>query len=109
MHFRTFQGINQPPLGTPPNFDIDDTMEQLKQFYVDAICMGEDTDLLTRSVNFFGADHVMYATDTPYSPNGGRHTAQMTSNSISKLQVRNTALQNIFAGNIQKLMKEIVR
>jgi aminocarboxymuconate-semialdehyde decarboxylase len=109
MHFRTFQGINQPPLGTPPNFDIDDTMEQLKQFYVDAICMGEDTDLLTRSVNFFGADHVMYATDTPYSPNGGRYTAEMTSNSISKLQVSNTDLQNIFAGNIQKLMKEIVR
>jgi predicted TIM-barrel fold metal-dependent hydrolase len=109
MHFRTFQGINQPPLGTPPNFDIDDTMEQLKQFYVDAICMGEDTDLLTRSVNFFGADHVMYATDTPYSPNGGRYTAEMTRNSVLKLQVSNTDLQNIFAGNIQRLMNAITK
>ncbi len=108
-HFKTFQGLNQPPLGTPPNFDIEDMMEQLKQFYVDAICMGEDTDLLTRSANFFGADHVMYATDTAYSPNGGRHTAQMTRNSILKLQVSNADLQNIFAGNIQRLMKEIVR
>jgi predicted TIM-barrel fold metal-dependent hydrolase len=109
MHFRTFQGINQPPLGTPPNFDIDYTMEQLKQFYVDAICMGEDTDLLTRSVNFFGADHVMYATDTPFSPNGGRYTAEMTRNSVLKLQVSNTDLKNIFAGNIQRLMNEITR
>jgi len=108
-HFKTFQGLNQPPLGTPPNFDVEDMLEQLKQFYVDAICMGEDTDLLTRSVNFFGADHVMYATDTAYSPNGGRHTAQMTRNSILKLQVSNADLQNIFAGNIQRLMKEIVR
>ena len=108
-HFKTFQSLNQPPLGTPPNFDIEDMMEQLKQFYVDAICMGEDTDLLTRSVNFFGADHVMYATDTAYSPNGGRHTAQMTRNSILKLQVSNADLQNIFAGNIRRLMKEIVR
>jgi aminocarboxymuconate-semialdehyde decarboxylase len=108
-HFRTFRGLNPPPVGMPPNFDIDDTMEQLKQFYVDAICMGEDTDLLTRSVNFFGADHVMYATDTAYSPNGGRHTAEMTCNSILKLQVSNKDLQNIFAGNIQRLMKEIVR
>jgi len=108
-HFKTFQGLNQPPLGTPPNFDVEDMLEQLKQFYVDAICMGEDTDLLTRSVNFFGADHVMYATDTAYSPNGGRHTAQMTRNSILKLQVSNADLQNIFAGNIQRLMKQIVR
>jgi hypothetical protein len=51
----------------------------------------------------------MYATDTAFSPNGGRHTAQMTRNSILKLQVSNTDLQNIFAGNIQRLMKEIVR
>ena len=109
MHFRTFQGLNSPPTGMPPNFDIDDTMEQLKQFYVDAICMGEDTDLLMRSVNFFGADHVMYATDTPYSPNAGRHTAEMTTNSILKLQVSNADRKNIFAGNIQRLMKEIVR
>ena len=109
MHFKTFEGINLPPIGMPRDFDIDYTMDQLRQFYVDAICMGEDTDLLMRSVNFFGADHVMYATDTAFSPNGGRHTAQMTRNSILKLQVSNTNLQNIFAGNIQRLMKEIVR
>jgi predicted TIM-barrel fold metal-dependent hydrolase len=107
IHFKTFQGLNPPPLGMPRDFDIDYTMEQLKQFYVDAICMGEDTDLLMRSVNFFGADHVMYATDTAFSPNGGRHTAQMTRNSILKLQVSKTDLQNIFAGNIQRLMNAI--
>ena len=84
-------------------------MEQLKQFYVDAICMGEDTDLLTRSVNFFGADHVMYATDTAYSPNGRRYTAEMTRNSVLKLQVTKPDLQNIFAGNIQSLMNSIIR
>ncbi len=109
FHFKTFQGLNSPPVGMPPDFDIDGAMEQLKQFYVDAICMGEDADLLMRSVNFFGADHVMYATDTPYSPNGGRHTAQMTSNSILKLQVSQADLKNIFAGNIQRLMNEITR
>jgi aminocarboxymuconate-semialdehyde decarboxylase len=109
MHFRTFQGLNPPPVGMPRDFDIDYTMEQLKQFYVDAICSGEDTDLLTRSVNFFGADHVMYATDAAFSPNGGRYTAEMTRNSMLKLQVSNTDLKNIFAGNIQRLMNEIVR
>jgi uncharacterized protein len=108
-HFRTFQGLNMPPVGMPRDFDIDDTMEQLKQFYVDAICMGEDTDLLMRSINFFGADHVMYATDTAFSPNGGRYTAEMTRNSVLKLQVSNTDLQNIFAGNIQRLVNAIVR
>ena len=109
MHFRTFQGLNHPPVGMPRDFDIDYTMEQLKQFYVDAICMGEDTDLLTRSVNFFGADHVMYATDTPFSPNAGRYTAQMTRDSVLKLQVSHTDLKNIFAGNIQRLMNAITR
>jgi predicted TIM-barrel fold metal-dependent hydrolase len=109
MHFRTFQGLNPPPVGMPRDFDIDGTMEQLKQFYVDAICMGEDTDLLMRSVNFFGADHVMYATDTPFSPNAGRYTAQMTRDSVLKLQVSHTDLKNIFAGNIQRLMNEITR
>ncbi len=109
FHFKTFQGLNSPPVGMPRDFDIDYTMDQLKQFYVDAICMGEDADLLMRSVSFFGADHVMYATDTPYSPNWGRHTAQMTRDSILKLKVSKTDLQNIFAGNIQRLMKEIVR
>jgi aminocarboxymuconate-semialdehyde decarboxylase len=109
MHFRIFQGLNPPPVGMPQDFDIDYTMEQLKQFYVDAICMGEDTDLLTRSVDFFGADHVMYATDTPFSPNGGRYTAQMTRNSVLKLQVSDADLKNIFAGNIQRLMNAITR
>jgi aminocarboxymuconate-semialdehyde decarboxylase len=109
MHFRTFQGINPPPVGMPKDFDIDYAMEQLKQFYVDAICMGDDTDLLMRSVNFFGTDHMMYATDTAFSPNGGRYTAEMTRNSVLKLQVSNTDLQNIFAGNIQRLMNAITR
>jgi predicted TIM-barrel fold metal-dependent hydrolase len=109
MHFRTFQGLNPPPVGMPANFDIDYTMDQLKNFYVDAICSGDDTDLLTRSVNFFGADHVMYATDTAYSPNGGRYTAQMTCNSILKLQVSDADLKNIFAGNMRRLMNSITR
>jgi uncharacterized protein len=109
MHFKAFQGINLPPVGVPRDFDMDYTMDQLKQFYVDAICSGDDTDLLMRAVDFFGSDHVMYATDTAYSPNGGRHTAQMTCKSILKLPVGNTDMQNIFAGNIQRLMNSIVR
>ncbi len=109
MHFEVFQGINPPPVGMPKDFDIDYTIDQLRQFYVDAICSGEDTDLLIRSIKFFGADHVMYATDTAYSPNGGRYVARMTSKSILNLQLNKTDLQNIFAGNIQRLINEIVR
>jgi aminocarboxymuconate-semialdehyde decarboxylase len=93
----------------PANFDIDYTMDQFKQFYVDAICSGDDTDLLTRSVNFFGVDHVMYATDAAYSPNGGRYTAEMSRNSVLGLQVTNKDLQKIFAGNIKRLMNSIIR
>jgi aminocarboxymuconate-semialdehyde decarboxylase len=109
LHFRIFQDIIPPPAGMPRNFDIDYFMEQLRQFYVDAISSGEDTDLLTRSVDFFGADHVMYATDAAYSPNGGRYLAKMTRNSVLKLQVSNTDLQNIFAGNSQRLMNAITK
>jgi aminocarboxymuconate-semialdehyde decarboxylase len=109
MHFETFQGIFPPPVGMPANFDIDYTMDQFKQFYVDAICSGDDTDLLTRSVNFFGVDHVMYATDAAYSPNGGRYTAEMSRNSVLGLQVTNKDLQKIFAGNIKRLMNSIIR
>jgi len=106
MHFETFQGIFPPPVGMPANFDIDYTMDQFARFYVDAICSGQDTDLLTRSVNFFGADHVMYATDTAFSQNGGRHTAEMTTDSVLGLQVTHKDLKNIFANNIRSLIPD---
>jgi predicted TIM-barrel fold metal-dependent hydrolase len=108
MHFQTFQGIFGAPVGMPANFDVDYTMEQFKQFYVDAICSGDDTDLLTRSVNFFGLDHVMYATDAAYSPNGGRYTAGMTRDSVLGLRVRNNDLKDIFANNMRNLIPDKV-
>ena len=108
MHFETFQGIFTPPVGMPAGFDIDYAMEQFPKFYVDAICSGDDTDLLMRSVNFFGADKVMYATDAAYSPNGGRYTAEMTRNSVLGLQVTNKDLENIFANNVMNLIPDII-
>jgi predicted TIM-barrel fold metal-dependent hydrolase len=106
MHFEAFQDIFPPPVGMPPNFDIDYTMSQFQNFYVDAICSGEDADLLARSVNYFGADKVMYATDAAYSPRGGRYVAEMSRNSVLGLQVTNKDMQNIFANNIRNLIPE---
>lgn len=112
MHFEVFNNILTPPVGQLPlgsgagQFDMDNFMNQLSQFYVDAISSGEDSDLLTRAVDFFGADHVLYATDTAYSPNGGRYEAQMTSNSVLGLQVTKKVKQNIFARNVEAVINK---
>ena len=104
MHFEVFQGIFPPPVGMPAGFDVDHFMAQFPKFYVDAICSGQDTDLLTRSVNFFGANKVMFATDTAYSPGGGRWVAEMSRKSILGLQVTDKEMEGIFAKNIINLV-----
>jgi len=108
MHFMAFQGIFPPPVGMPQDFDIEYAMAQFPKFYVDAICSGQDTDLLTRSVNFFRANKVMYATDAAYSPEGGRWVAEHSRDSILGLQVTNKDLQGIFAGNIRGLIPDAI-
>lgn len=61
-----------------------DIGRDLRRFYVDSVLQGA-TSALTTSIDFFGSDHVLFATDMPFGPGDGLQFARSSMESVEKL------------------------
>jgi uncharacterized protein len=68
------------------------------EFYGDTALFGGKFGL-SGGLDFFGADHVVFATDTPLGP------IRPTIEAIDRLDLAPEARQKIMAGNAEKLLK----
>lgn len=96
MNFQKGQGRVPALADESVNVDRD-----LRRFYVDTVLQGAD-GALDAAIRFFGPDHVLFATDVPFGPNGGIDFAEASLHSVDRLPPEQR--KAIFAGNAVRLL-----
>jgi uncharacterized protein len=84
-------------LGKPP-------IEYFKMFYGDTVLGGAAAPLAC-GLAFFGADHVVFASDCPFDPEGGPMFIREGINSIESLNLPEKDKRRIYFGNAMKLLR----
>jgi aminocarboxymuconate-semialdehyde decarboxylase len=84
-------------LGKPP-------IEYFKMFYGDTVLGGAAAPLAC-GLAFFGADHVVFASDCPFDPEGGPMFIREGINSIELLNLSEGDKRRIYFGNAMKLLR----
>lgn len=79
-------------------------MDYFRSFYGDTV-LGGSTSALRCGLDFFGPDHVVFASDCPFDPEGGPMFIREGIRSIGELDVPDAVKRKIFAGNALGLLK----
>ena len=74
-------------------------MDYLREFYGDTALFGGGIHAVRCGLSFFGAEHVVFATDTPLGP------IKPTIDVINELEIDPAARAKIFSGNATRLLK----
>jgi uncharacterized protein len=75
-----------------------------KMFYADTACYGATPTLMCGHA-FFGADHVVFATDAPYDSMGGARLIKETIRSVQEMAITDEEKKMIFEDNARKLFR----
>jgi predicted TIM-barrel fold metal-dependent hydrolase len=78
-------------------------VDYFKMFYVDTAMMGAPHSL-TCVLEFFGAEHVLFASDSPFDPEKGPGYIRSTLADLETIELSPTDRQLILAGNAQRLL-----
>ncbi len=73
-------------------------MDYMRDYYADTAMFGGGAHALRCGLEFFGADHVVFATDAPLGPIGP------TLKAIEQLQLAPDGREKLFRGNAEKLL-----
>lgn len=79
-------------------------LEYFKMFYTDTAIGGSTTGLLC-GYSFFGPDHLLFGTDTPYDSEYGGRTIKLTIESIKRMPIPDDDKRKIFEKNAKKLLR----
>ena len=79
-------------------------LEYYRMFYCDTAIQG-NTPALMCAYEFFGADHMVFATDTPYDNELGRRVYRETIPAVHAMAISSADRQKIFEGNARRLFK----
>ena len=79
-------------------------LEYYRMFYCDTAIQG-NTPALMCALEFFGADHMVFATDTPYDNELGRRVYRETIPAVDAMPISNADRRKIFEGNARRLFK----
>jgi predicted TIM-barrel fold metal-dependent hydrolase len=74
-------------------------LDYMRDFYGDTALFGGGVHAVRCGLEFFGADHVVFATDTPLGP------IAPTIEAIRRLEIADGDRRKIFAGNAERLLK----
>lgn len=79
-------------------------IDYFKRFYADTAVFGARTATLY-AIEFFGVDHVLFASDAPFDPEGGTMFVRETIKLLDGLDIAKTDLERIYHGNAIRLLK----
>lgn len=79
-------------------------IEYFKRFYGDTV-LGGSAAALRCGLDFFGIDHVVFASDCPFDPEGGPLFIREGIRSIDALQLDEADQEKLYLGNALKLMR----
>jgi aminocarboxymuconate-semialdehyde decarboxylase len=75
-----------------------------RRFYCDTAIQG-NTSALMCALDFFGPDHMVFATDTPYDDQFGERVYRETIPAVEAMPVTDAVKQQIFEANARRLFK----
>lgn len=110
-HFsgRIGPGWDQLGVRTPPDrsHEVEHSLTErpyhyFKKFFADTAMMGA-RHAIACSLEFFGADQVLFASDSPYDPEGGPGFIRETIRNLEELDIPDGDRQMIYAGNAVRL------
>ena len=79
-------------------------IDYYRRFYCDTAIQG-NTPALMCAYEFFGADHMVFATDTPYDNELGIRLYRETIPAVAAMPIAEADRQKIFEGNARRLFK----
>ncbi len=79
-------------------------LEYFKEFYADTATFGA-VGAMKCGLEFFGTDHVLFASDCPFDPEKGPGYIRETIKIIDALPISDEERQKIYEGNARKLLK----
>ncbi len=79
-------------------------IDYYRRFYCDTAIQG-NTPALMCAYEFFGADHMVFATDTPYDNELGSRVYRETIPAVAAMPIAEADRQKIFEGNARRLFK----
>lgn len=107
---RVAAGWDQLGARTPPSdrADIENSLqrrpvEYFKQFYADTALFGA-ASAIACALDFFGEDHILFASDSPFDPEGGPGYIRRTIANLEELGLPEAQLRKLFGGNAQRLL-----
>ena len=79
-------------------------IEYFKMFYGDTV-LGGSASALRCGLDFFGPDHVVFASDCPFDPEGGPMFIREGARSVEDLNLPADVKDKIYFRNAQRLLK----
>jgi predicted TIM-barrel fold metal-dependent hydrolase len=79
-------------------------LEYFKMFYADTALFGSLSGTKC-GLDFFGVDHVLFASDSPFDPEKGPKYIRDTIKIIEELPISNKDREKIFEGNARRILK----
>ena len=80
--------------------------DYFKKFYADTALFGSSAATLC-GLNYFGSDHVLFASDSPFDPEKGPAYIRETIRVIDSLPISEDERRKIYEGNARRLLKAI--
>lgn len=85
--------------------NLSDPIESyFQRFYVDTMIHGAVPSLHC-SLEFFGEDRMVFGTDYPFGPSGGRDYLDITVKGIEQMDISDDVREKIYASNAEKLLR----
>ena len=117
-HFsgRVGPGLEQMGARTPESQRDDVTtyplskphMNYFKMMYADTAMFGAG-HALRCSIDFYGVDHVLFASDSPYDPEKGPGYIRATIKNLHEIDLTEAERDAIFQGNVSRLLGLVVK
>jgi predicted TIM-barrel fold metal-dependent hydrolase len=79
-------------------------VDYYRMFYCDTAIQG-NTPALMCAYEFFGADHMVFATDTPYDNQLGERVVRETIDAVLAMPIDEISRRKIFADNARRLFR----
>jgi aminocarboxymuconate-semialdehyde decarboxylase len=78
-------------------------IEYFKQMYVDTAMFGA-ANAVRCSIDFYGVDHVLFGSDSPYDPERGPGYIRSTIENLHQIGLTEAERDAIFHGNVTRLL-----
>ena len=103
FHRRIEMNFLKGAQGRVPDLENDqvDVARDLRNFYVDTVLQGASA-AVDAAISFYGVDRVLFATDMPFGPDGGRGFTRSSIESVDRLDPGHR--EAIFSGNARGLL-----